>query len=157
MTMDRATAAAITIRPVHDADAVQSCFPLMAQLRPELAGAAAWVSYWQRQSERGYRLAGLYMDEELKALAGYRIQENLVHGQFMYVDDLVTDASARGQGHGEALVGYLRTEAGRLGCSKLVLDTPLGNQLGHRFYFRCGLLATSLRFVEPIASAAARQ
>ena len=32
------------------------------------------------------------------------------------------------------------------GCSKLVLDTPLSNSLGQRFYFRNGLLATSLRF-----------
>ncbi|WP_342621126.1 GNAT family N-acetyltransferase [Rhodoferax sp. GW822-FHT02A01] len=150
-------AAALTIRTVNDAAVVRSSFPLMAQLRPELADAAAWVSYWQRQSERGYRLAGLYVEDELKALAGYRIQENLVHGQFMYLDDLVTDVGARGQGHGEALVGFLRAEAERLGCNKLVLDTPLSNQLGHRFYFRCGLLATSLRFVEPIASAVARQ
>jgi GNAT superfamily N-acetyltransferase len=156
MTMDQG-AAALTIRPIHDGVAVRNSFPLMAQLRPELAGPDAWWGYWQRQSERGYRLAGLYLDDDLKALAGYRIQENLVHGQFMYLDDLVTDVGARGQGHGEALVGFLRAEAERLGCNRLVLDTPLSNQLGHRFYFRCGLLATSLRFVEPIASAVARQ
>ena len=156
MTMDR-NADAFTILPICDAAAVRSSFPVIAQLRPELAGADAWVSYWQRQSDKGYRLAGLYVEGELKAMAGYRIQENLVHGQFMYVDDLVTDASARGQGHGEALVAFLRAEAGRLGCRKLVLDTPLTNQLGHRFYFRCGMLATSLRFVEPIASVVTEQ
>jgi hypothetical protein len=32
-----------------------------------------------------------------------------------------------------------------------VLDTPLTNSLGHRFYFRNGMLATSLRFNMAIA------
>lgn len=36
-------------------------------------------------------------------------------------------------------------------CARLVLDTPLSNSLGHRFYFRCGLLATVLRRGDPSA------
>jgi ribosomal protein S18 acetylase RimI-like enzyme len=85
------------------------------------------------------------------ALAGYRVQENLVHGQFLYVDDLVTASDVRGQGHGERLMAFLCEQARVLGCGKLVLDTPLDNALGHRFYFRCGLLASALRFNLPIA------
>jgi hypothetical protein len=42
-------------------------------------------------------------------------------------------------------------EEGRaLGCGKLVLDTGLANALGHRFYYRAGLLATALRFTMPL-------
>ncbi|MHB0921404.1 MAG: GNAT family N-acetyltransferase, partial [Thiomonas delicata] len=80
----------------------------------------------------------------------YRVQENLVHGRFLYVDDLVTDADARRAGHGAWLLNRLKDEARLLGCEKLVLDTPLSNALGHRFYFRHGLLATALRFSTPI-------
>ena len=40
----------------------------------------------------------------------------------------------------------LKREAAALGCAKLVLDTPLTNVLGHRFYYRNGLLASALRF-----------
>jgi hypothetical protein len=37
-------------------------------------------------------------------------------------------------------------EGRALGCRKLVLDTALENTLAHRFYYRQGLLAMSLRF-----------
>jgi GNAT superfamily N-acetyltransferase len=80
------------------------------------------------------------------ALAGFRAQENLVHGVHLYVDDLVTDESARGAGHGGLMMDRLESEARALGCTRLLLDTPLANALGHRFYFRQGLLARALRF-----------
>jgi GNAT superfamily N-acetyltransferase len=80
------------------------------------------------------------------ALAGYRLQENLIHGVHFYVDDLVTDENVRGAGYGRAMLERLKSEARRVGCTRLILDTPLTNALGHRFYFRHGLLARALRF-----------
>lgn len=139
-----------TLRSVSDEADVRRCFRLMRQLRPHLASEAEFLDRWQRQAAQGYRLAGLFDGSEAAALAGYRVQENLVHGRFLYVDDLVTDAPLRGNGYGEQLMAYLRDQASALGCAKLVLDTPLTNSLGHRFYFRCGLLASALRFNVPI-------
>lgn len=70
----------------------------------------------------------------------------MIHGRFLYVDDLVTDAEGRGQRHGERLLQALR-ELGRAeGCQQLVLDTALANALAQRFYFRSGLLARGLHF-----------
>lgn len=40
----------------------------------------------------------------------------------------------------------LKLEAASQGFRKLVLDAALGNALGHRFYFRSGLLARGLQF-----------
>jgi GNAT superfamily N-acetyltransferase len=57
-----------------------------------------------------------------------------------------TDESERRRGHGARLLGRLKAEGRALGCRKLVLDTALENTLGHRFYYRQGLLAMSLRF-----------
>ncbi|HXT09288.1 MAG TPA: hypothetical protein VN715_20415 [Roseiarcus sp.] len=51
-----------------------------------------------------------------------------------------------GAGFGGALLDRLKQEAAELRCDKLVLDTPMSNFLGHRFYFRQGLLAKALRF-----------
>lgn len=101
----------------------------MQQLRPDRIDAQDFIARWQRQ-----------------ARAGFRLQENLVHGVHWFVDDLVTDAAARRAGLGRLLMAYLKAEACRCGCQRLVLDTPLGNALGHRFYFRNGLLARALRF-----------
>ena len=84
------------------------------------------------------------------ALAGYRVTENLVHGKFLYVDDLISDQTARGRGYGAQLLDKLKMEGRALGCNKLVLDTGLDNYLAHRFYFRQGLLAQALRFNIPL-------
>ena len=134
------------IRMVDDAAEVVACFPLMQQLRPHLASAEEFVVRWRRQTAAGYRLMAYWQDGRPVALTGFRVQENLVYGQFFYVDDLVTDETLRSGGFGHALMARLKEEGRRLGCGRLVLDTPLANVLGHRFYYRNGLLARSIRF-----------
>ena len=129
---------------------VRSCFPLMKQLRPHLLSEDEFVTRWARQLKDGYRLmmllAGESGKEQVVAVAGYRVQENLVYGRFLYVDDLVSDEGARGSGFGAQLMDSLKLETKVQGCGKLVLDTALSNSLAQRFYFRNGLLATAMRF-----------
>ncbi|KDP84182.1 GNAT family N-acetyltransferase [Cupriavidus basilensis] len=134
------------IRYVDDEAGVLACFPLMHQLRPHLASPEEFVARWRRQVAAGYRLLALWQGGRPVALAGFRLLDNLVHGVHFYVDDLVTDESARSGGYGHLLMNRLKDEARALGCAKLVLDTPLTNVLGHRFYYRNGLLASALRF-----------
>lgn len=136
---------------IEDEDGVRRCYPVMAQLRPQLASADEFVARWRRQAMDGYRLLALLDGARVVALAGFRVQENLVHGRFLYVDDLVTDGVLRSGGCGARLMARLKREASALGCGKLILDTPLSNSLGQRFYFRNDLLATSLRFSSAIA------
>ena len=139
------------IRPVETEAEVRACFALMRQLRPHLASADELVERWRLQQDEHYHLAALWQDGKPAALAGWRLQHNLVHGRFLYVDDLVTDETQRGSGHGAALIAWLKAKAAALGCARLTLDTPMNNYLGHRFYFRTGLLAMALRFNAPIA------
>jgi ribosomal protein S18 acetylase RimI-like enzyme len=128
-----------------DAD-LAACFPLMHQLRPHLASAQEFIDRVRRQAGTGYRLVALWQGAAPCALAGWRLQENLVHGRFLYVDDLVTDAAARSQGHGHRLMTHLLSVARTHGCGKLLLDTPISNTRGQDFYLREGLATTALRF-----------
>lgn len=139
------------VRPVTAEEDVRALFELMVQLRPQLHSADAFVEYWQRQAGSGYCLVAVHEGATVQAMASYRLQENLVHGRFLYVEDLVTDAGVRGRGHGERLMAWLREQARSSGCARLVLDTGLDNVLAHRFYYRCGLLAGALRFNAPVA------
>ena len=127
-----------------------ACFEIMLELRPHLAGAAAFAEQARRQSKQGYRLLAAWQAERVMGLAGYRVQENLIYGRFLYVDDLVIAADARCQGLGAKLIDALREEARRQDCARLVLDTGLGNALGQRFYFRQGLLAHGLHFSQQL-------
>lgn len=135
----------LSCRLATDSD-VAACFDLMRQLRPHLADRQGFVAQWRRQSAAGYRLIGLWAAEQPVALAGYRLQETFVHGRFAYVDDLVSDLRHRSRGLGARLLQEIRDQAVAEGCAKVVLDTCLDNVLGHRFYYRQGLVAMALRF-----------
>jgi ribosomal protein S18 acetylase RimI-like enzyme len=129
---------------------IGACYGLMRQLRPHLKSQDEFIARWRRQSDGGYRIFALWGEGGPAALAGFRVTENLVHGKFLYVDDLVADQSERSRGHGAQLLDKLKEEGRALGCTKLVLDTGLDNFLAHRFYFRQGLLAQALRFNIPL-------
>ncbi|MXP26936.1 GNAT family N-acetyltransferase [Altererythrobacter indicus] len=142
----------LTVRRVETPEDVALCFPLMRQLRPHLENEGDFIARWQRQKATGYSLIALWKDEQPVALAGYRIQENLIYGPHLYVDDLVTDADVRGSGAGHRLLDRLKAECGERDLSLLVLDTALSNSLGHKFYYREGLLPRALRFSYDINS-----
>jgi ribosomal protein S18 acetylase RimI-like enzyme len=133
------------VRVVGEAD-IAACYVLMRALRPQLTSQAEFIERWRRQSEQGYAILALWRAQRPVSLAGFRLQENFVHGRFLYVDDLVTEESERRCGHGALLLDRLKAEGRARGCRKLVLDSALENTLGHRFYYRQGLLAMSLRF-----------
>jgi ribosomal protein S18 acetylase RimI-like enzyme len=144
------TADVPSFRDIGDAD-IGACYDLMRQLRPHLTSPEEFVARWRRQVADGYRILALWSEQGgPRALAGYRITENLVHGKFLYVDDLIADQSERSRGYGARLLDKLKDEGRKLGCAKLVLDTGLDNALAHRFYYRQGLLAQALRFNIPL-------
>lgn len=135
------------LRPLDSARDLCLAAPLMQQLRPHLDGETHFAARVQRQRLEGYQLIGAFTpDGSLAALAGYRLQENLVYGRFLYVDDLVTAASLRGGQWGARLVRALERVARAEGCAQLVLDTGLANARAQRFYFRAGLYTGALRF-----------
>jgi CTP:molybdopterin cytidylyltransferase MocA/GNAT superfamily N-acetyltransferase len=124
--------------PMHIAHAesdeqINACFPVMAELRTHLV-ATEFVVRIRRQQSQGYRLLFLEDDGRIRALAGYRISENLPWGKFLYVDDLVTSAADRSHGYGEALMNWLVEEARRHGCEQFHLDSGVQRFAAHRFY-----------------------
>ncbi len=137
---------AVEFHYVDQEDDVLACYPLIRQLRPHLDSEREFLLRWQQQSAQGYRLLALWHGTQLVGLAGFRVQDNLVHGRFVYVDDLVIDASCRSRGYGKILIERLKAETKLLGCAKLLLDAAMSNTLGQRLYYRQGLLATALRF-----------
>jgi GNAT superfamily N-acetyltransferase len=142
---------AIELRPAaSDAD-IAACFPALQQLRPKLADAAELVARVRRQGEEGYRLLLAWQEGGVVGAAGYRLQENLIRGRFVYVDDLVVLESARRRAIGAALLDEVARLARAAGCVWITLDTGLDNALGQRFYFRWGMLASALHFGKRLA------
>ena len=118
------------LRHADTEDELRACFP-------SCASCGIWptrpTSARVRMAAQRYRLLGAWRGDEL-ALAGYRLDENLIYGSFLYVDDLVTHESSRGRNLGARLLDALTESARRAGCAKLVLDTGLSNALAQRLF-----------------------
>lgn len=114
---------------------IRRCFPVMLQLRPHLE-EEEFVAQVRRQQGAGYKLAYLVVQGAVRSVAGYRVQEMLVRGRHMYVDDLVTDEEYRSQGYGDELFDWLLVRAREAGCPRLELDSGVQRYGAHRFYFR---------------------
>jgi GNAT superfamily N-acetyltransferase len=121
------------------------CYPVMAQLRPQL-DEAAFIAAVHRQQQEGYQLLYLEDDSQMRALARFRLQEMLAHGRFLYVDDLVTDGAQRSRGYGEALLDWLKEYARAQQCVSLQLDSGVQRFGAHRFYFRQRMWIASYHF-----------
>ncbi|MCB1211978.1 MAG: GNAT family N-acetyltransferase [Verrucomicrobiales bacterium] len=117
---------------------VRRCAPVMRELRPQY-DEEALVQRVLMQLTQGFRLVGAVAVGEIRAVAGFRILENLAWGRFLYVDDLVSCEADRGAGHGSALIDWLVAEARRLGCDQFHLDSGVQRFGAHRFYLHKGM------------------
>jgi len=128
---------------------IDRCFPVMSQLRPKLI-AAEFVDHVKLQQAEGYQLAFLEHEGVVVSVAGFRVQNMLSSGKTFYVDDLVTDAAARSQGHGEAMLQWLIALAREAGCNSFSLDSGTHRQEAHAFYLRNRLRITSFHIHLPL-------
>jgi GNAT superfamily N-acetyltransferase len=158
----------LTLRHLDTPDDWARAFDVMRQLRPHLRDVDAFCAQLHEQHEQGYRLLAACDDDStndrtndrtndgIVGLAGYRPLTNLLYGRFVYVDDLVVAAHLQRSGVGARLLDGVRRIARDTHCAHFVLDTGLHMALAQRFYFRNGLLARGMHFVEPLAAAEER-
>jgi GNAT superfamily N-acetyltransferase len=131
---------AIAIQEISD------CFPVMQELRAHLE-LNSFIAQIQRQQQQDrYQLVYLQVDRVVRAVAGFRILENLAWGKFLYVDDLVTAAKARSQGYGAELFTWLEDYARSHNCQQLTLDSGVQRFAAHRFYLTRRMEITSHHF-----------
>jgi GNAT superfamily N-acetyltransferase len=120
--------------------------PILRELRPALTEAQI-IERVQQQVNQGYRLVSIGALDTVYAVAGYRIQQNLISGKFLYVDDLVTRADQKRNGFAGQLLDWLCAQALEQGCTALVLDSGVQNFEAHRFYLGHRMDITAHHFV----------
>ncbi len=128
---------------------IAACFPVMQQLRPHLV-ESEFVARVRRQMAAGYRIAWLESDGAVVVVAGYRFNETLFLGRYLYVDDLVTHRGFRSHGYGRSMFAWLMDLARRERCSHLELDSGVQRVDAHRFYLREGMNIRSHHFSLPL-------
>lgn len=138
-----------TIAHAESREAVQRCHPVMVQLRPHLS-LSDFTDQVERQQLAGYRVAYAEREGAIVAVTGYRFQENLAWGRFLYVDDLITDETHRSTGAGSALFEHLMQLAKESGCRELHLDSGVQRFGAHRFYLANRMDITSHHFARKL-------
>ena len=117
-------------------DETQLAFAAIRVLRPHIESVEEFVARVNgAQRPEGYRLVASFAgDENAVAAAGFRRLHTLAWGDVIYVDDLVTLESHRGQGHAHRLLEWIHAEARRLGCEQIHLDSAPHRHAAHRLY-----------------------
>lgn len=103
-------------------DELAAAYPLMAELRPRVK-AEDFIPQVRAQQREGFRLLAGSVGGRPVTLAGYRITITLVRGRHLFVDDLVTAASAQGKGYGTAMLRRLAEIARAEGIDRVYLDS----------------------------------
>lgn len=96
-----------------------------------------------RQRSQGYRIVAVRAGGQVPSAAGYRLAEFLAWGKVLYIDDLTTIESARGQGHAGALLDWLIRHAREQGCNAVHLDSGYQRHAAHRLYLHKGFTLSS--------------
>jgi GNAT superfamily N-acetyltransferase len=129
---------------------LRKVYPVMRELRPHLS-EEEFVAQALRQAEtQNYAL--IYMEDgagNVAGVAGYRPVEMLHWGKVLYIDDLVTAETHRGQGFADHLFNYVvnQARAQKLDAVHLDSGTHSGRWDAHRFYLKHGMNITSYHFV----------
>jgi len=123
----------VRIRLAKEDQEIESCYPVMAQLRPHVPAEDFLPRVKRQTAIAGYQIVYL-IDEEVKAVAGFRISECLAWGKFLYVDDLVSAESERAKGYGGRLFDWLVNHAQEKRCDQFHLDSNVQRFGAHRLY-----------------------
>jgi GNAT superfamily N-acetyltransferase len=124
---------------------IEACFPVMSQLRPNIAAADFVKRVQQLGAATGLKLAFLD-DAGIKAVAGYRISDWLAGGRYLEIEDLVTADGERSKGYGGLLFDWIAALAAREGCLQVRLVSNLRRVDAHRFYLRKGMTQEAYYF-----------
>ena len=109
--------------------------PVLQQLRTRLGRDDLAAVLGALEGERPH-FFGAFEGQSCVGVCGWRLITNTSAGRKLYVDDLVTDDSARSRGIGSALLAHAEEIAVRHGCVLIDLDSGVQRHAAHRFYLR---------------------
>ena len=113
---------------------IDSCYPVMSELRTHIAREEFLPRVRRQMEDFDYRLAYLKDEGEVKAVAGIRISEWLHGGKYVEIDDLVSKSGERSKGYGGKLFDWVVDFARAENCDHVRLLSGVQRFDAHRFY-----------------------
>ena len=114
------------------------CFNVLSPLRPHLS-LDSFISSVERMSESTSYQVVYLKDDEIRAVAGFRISEWLHTGKYLEIEELITKEGERSKGYGGELFDWVLEYAKDQECSQLRLVSGISRDQAHKFYLNKGM------------------
>jgi GNAT superfamily N-acetyltransferase len=127
-----------TITIAQSEQQILDCYSVMVELRPHIQPDEFLPTVKRLTEIAAFQLAYL-TDNEIKAVAGFRISEWLAGGKYLEIEDLVAKSNERSKGYGGQLFDWLVEHAKENNCLQVRLISRVTRLDAHRFYLRKGM------------------
>lgn len=117
---------------------IADCYPVLSQLRPQLAREQFVAQVRELMRHHGYQLVYL-KDPQIKSVMGIRFGAWLHRGKYVEIEDLVTCQDQRSQGYGVQMLNWAKAYAKSNGCSQVRLVSGVARERAHQFYQQHGM------------------
>lgn len=124
----------LQIKELHSVKEMVEAFPVMNQLRTHLSQQTYLKLVKEAQTKDQYKMAALYDNGKIVAVAGFKPMITLYYGRFVWVCDLVTEEKSRSRGYGKKLLTYVHEWAKENQYESVALSSGLQRTEAHRFY-----------------------
>ncbi len=112
---------------------IQNCYPVMAELRPQISEKEFLPRVKRQMNDSGFKL--VYLDDEgIKAVGGFRIAEWFSGGKYLEIEDFAAKDGDRSKGYGSELFDWIVEYARRENCNQIKLVSHVKRFAAHRFY-----------------------
>ena len=126
--------ASLTLPESGIEDALRQGEALHRDFRPQIDGD--YVAYLLQMAEQGAGMIQLVHEDEVRAIAIWRMFLTTYCGRRFEIDDLVTAEGERSKGYGGTMIKSLEAKARSLSCNAVTLTSATWRADAHRFYCR---------------------
>lgn len=136
-----------TIYQVTSDENILRCKRVVQDLRPHISDDE-YLERIKRQLSNGYMMICLFEGDVATSFAGFRINEMLMWGRALYIDDLGTLPEHRKKGYGGMLLDWIFDYAKEQQCDEVHLDSGVHRFDAHRLYLNKGFIISSHHFAK---------
>ena len=132
------------------ADQIGTVIPLVKIMAKDNFSDAVLLQRFKEMTTQNYECVGVYVDQQLIAVAGMWFCTRHYSGRSVEVDHVCVDNAIRNQGIGTKLMEWIQTYVKKKGCETIELNTYIENSLSQDFYSRQGFKKLGFHYLKSI-------
>lgn len=135
---------------IISADQIATVIPLVKIMAKDIFSDAVLLQRFKEMTTQNYECVGVYVDQQLIAVAGMWFCTRHYSGRSVEVDHVCVDNAIRNQGIGTKLMEWIQTYVKKKGCETIELNTYIENSLSQDFYSRQGFKKLGFHYLKSI-------